>query len=191
MAFGSQAKLPGVRDRLRPGLVKKCLGQEKLGPRIEFGSSTTVLLGLHFFNTGALSYAVLAGDDEELNFSIGGSIGLRHYFDARGAQAGPYVGGFAEYASITVTDDSDDLARYDRLVLIPAFDAGYRWVWGNFLLDLGGHLGAAFVTVAEDTPIGPSGEEDPSAGCVYADSCLEEADTMVFGMVVVDVGFFL
>jgi hypothetical protein len=152
-------------------------------PRLELGGSTTFLLGAHFFNTGALSYVVIPGGEEELNFSVGGNLGVRTYFHAKGGQRGGYFGAFLEYASIATTDDSDDRAKYERGLLIPAVDAGYRWVWGKFLLDLGGVAGAAFVVSAKDTPIGPD-------GCAYSDSCLEESDTTAFGMGMLDVGFF-
>ena len=154
-------------------------------PRIEMGGSTTFLLGAHFFNTGALSYVVIAGgDDEEFDFGLGGNVGLRHYFNARGAQAGGYLGALLEYASLTTSDDTDDMAEYQRQVLIPAVDAGYRWVWGSFLLDLGGIVGAAFPVGATDEPIGDE-------GCAYVDSCLEETETTPFAMGTLSIGFFL
>lgn len=31
-------------------------------PRVEFGGATTLLFGVHFFNTGILSYSVIPGD---------------------------------------------------------------------------------------------------------------------------------
>lgn len=151
-------------------------------PRIEFGGATTLLLGLHFFNTGVLSYSVIPGDDA-FSFGIGGNIGVRRYFHPDGGQAGAYLGGFLELAYIKIVDDSDDMAEYHRNLLIPAVDAGYRWVWGKFLLDLGGVIGAALVTGAEDRPIG-------SNGCRYSDSCLEETETTIFGMGMLNVGFF-
>jgi hypothetical protein len=152
-------------------------------PRLELGGATSFLLGAHFFNTGALSYVVIPGNNEELNFSIGGNLGARRYFHARGGQRGGYIGGFLEYASITTTDDSDDRAKYERGLLIPAFEAGYRWVWGKFLLDLGGLAGAAVPVSVKDTPVGPD-------GCYYSDSCLEESETTVFAMGMLNIGFF-
>jgi hypothetical protein len=175
----------GSRGPSGANLHVNALGLLQFGliPRLEIGGSNTFLLGAHFFNTGALSYVVIPGDDEELNFSIGGNLGFRHYFSRRGGQLGGYFGAFLEYASLTMTDETDDRAKYERGLLIPAVDVGHRWVWGKFLLDLGGILGAAFVVSAKDTPIG---EE----GCAYVDSCLEEAETSAFGMGTLDVGFF-
>lgn len=152
-------------------------------PRLELGGATTFLVGIHVFNTGLASYAVLPGDDAHLDYGVGGNIGVRHYFRADGAQAGAYLGGFLEYAQVKTTDDVDDMAVYTRDVVIPGVDAGYRWVWDNFLLDVGGLLGAAIPVVSKDEPIG----ED---GCVYSDSCLEEAEPSFYGMAAVDVGFF-
>lgn len=155
-------------------------------PRVEFGGATTLLLGAHFFNTGILSYSVIPGDSsaDTFSFGIGGNVGVRRYFHPDGGQAGAYLGGFLELAYIKTVDESDDMAEYHRNLLIPAVDAGYRWVWGKFLLDLGGIVGAAIVTGAEDRPVGPN-------GCRYSDSCLEEADTTIFGMGTLNVGFFL
>lgn len=151
-------------------------------PRVELGESTTFLLGAHFFNTGALSYVVIV-DDETLEFSVGGNLGVRHYIHPKGGQQGFYLGGFVEYAYLSMVDDYDDLARYVRHLVIPAADIGYRWVWGKFLLDLGGMAGVAIPVAAEDTPVG-------FGGCRYFNSCLEESDTTFFGMATVDVGFF-
>jgi hypothetical protein len=153
-------------------------------PRLEIGGSTTFLMGAHFFNTGALSYVVLPGDEEEdeLNFSIGGNIGLRSYLG--GGQRGGYFGAFLEYASVTTSDPTDDRAEYHRGAVIPAVDAGYRWVWGTFLLDLGGLAGAAIPVSVTDTPIGPN-------GCRWENSCLENAETTGFAMAILDIGFFL
>ncbi len=151
-------------------------------PQLELGGSTTFLLGTHFYNTGALSYVVVVGD-EYLDFSIGGNLGVRHYFDPEGGQQGFYLGGFFEYAYLDMHDDFQDYARYERHMAIPAVDIGYRWVWGSFLLDLGAITGVAIPVVARDTPIGVS-------GCRFSDSCLEESETTFFGMAVVNVGFF-
>jgi hypothetical protein len=154
-----------------------------LNPRLEMGGATTFLLGVHVFNTGVASYILLPGDDAYLNYGVGGNLGVRHYFREDGAQAGAYLGGFLEYAVIKTTDDEDDMAEYTRHVVVPGAEGGYRWVWGTFLLDVGALLGAAIPIVSEDEPIGDD-------GCVYEDSCLEEADPALYGMAVIDVGFF-
>jgi hypothetical protein len=62
-------------------------------------------------------------------------------------------------------------------------DAGYRWVWGKFLLDLGGMAGAAVPVSITDTPLEPN-------GCRWEDSCLEESSTTAFAMATLNVGFF-
>ena len=152
-------------------------------PRLEMGGSTTLLLGAHFFNTGLLSYVVILGENDEAKFSIGGNVGLRHYFNSRGGQVGGYFGGFLEYASLNSIDETDDRAEYHRGMLIPAVDAGSRWVWGKFLMDQGGIAGAAFTVSAEATPLGAD-------GCHWSDSCLEEKTTTPLMMGVLNLGFF-
>ena len=186
--YAPSEEVKPVREKPGPSganLHVNALGVVQFGliPRLEIGGSTTFLLGAHFYNTGVLSHVVIPGDDEELQFSIGGNIGLRHYFNRGGGQYGGYFGGYLEYASLTMTDETSDMAEYNRRMVIPAVDAGYRWVWGSFLLDLGGMAGAAIPVSIEDKPIG---EE----GCRYVDSCLEESDTTPFAMATVDVGFF-
>ncbi len=155
-------------------------------PRIEFGASTSFLLGAHFFNTGALSHVVIADPDgeESLDFSYGVNVGFRHYFNRQGAQAGGFIGGILEYASINITDD-DDLAEYHTTLIVPAGDAGYRWAWDSFLLSLGGLLGVAIPVDETDTPIGPN-------GCAYEDSCDSEVgEPEVYFMAAIELGFFL
>lgn len=153
-----------------------------LNPRLELGRKTTFLLGTHFFNSGALSYVLLPGDDEFFDLGIGGNVGLRHYL-GRDGPIGAYLGVFLEYAFVRTVDDVDDLASYERQVLIPAVDVGYRWTWGNFLLDVGALVGVGVPFAGNDVPLGPS-------GCVYEDSCNVELGTRFFATGIVDVGFF-
>ena len=152
-------------------------------PRVEFGDNLTGLIGIHLPNTGALTYVLASADDEDYGFGFGVNLGMRYYFNSWDEQRGFYLGGFAEYAYSTSEDTVDDLAEYETHALITSGEVGFRWVFGSFLLDVGGMLGGFFPISSSGTPIGPG-------GCPFEDSC-DGSDTTVFGMLVLDVGFFL
>lgn len=115
---------------------------------------------------------------------LGANVGLRRYLHAGGGQRGLYVGGFLEWAYLNTRDEVDDQAEYFRHLIIPAGELGYRWVQGNFLLDIGILVGSALPVIVEDNPIG-------SMGCRYESSCDEDSEPYPFGLVVVDIGVFV
>lgn len=89
----------------------------------------------------------------DLTSGFAGGLGLRYYFGGEGLR-GFYVGGGAEleYAVWDVYDYrvegsslSWDEYSGDSLHLMLKVEVGYRWVWGSFLLGVGGSFGRGVV----------------------------------------------
>jgi hypothetical protein len=162
------------------------LGVLQLGlvPGIEFGGRHVGFTArLRLMTTGVLSHFLLADttDDEEFASGLGFGGVLRYYSGVGGNLRGFYVGGGLEYVSTRVEDSTDDREAYETTLLVPEFDMGYRWVWGRFLLDLGGTAGYAIVQSKTTEDL--SGGQDPF---LYPNN----AENQLYAMGVVDLGFF-
>jgi hypothetical protein len=121
-------------------------------PAVEVGGRNFgVSARARLMQTGALSYLLLAdGTDDEV-FASGLGLGghVRYYSGKGGNMRAFYFGGGLEYVSTRVEDTTSDREAYVTSLIVPQLELGYRWVWGNFLLDVGGALGYAIVTSAE------------------------------------------
>jgi hypothetical protein len=127
------------------------LGLAQLGPTIalEMGGRTTSLsLRFRAMNAGALSYVIIAKsyDDQTLGFSYGLAAALRFYLGGGGNMRGFFVSPGVEYVSTRVEEESS--IAYNTRLVIPELEIGYRWVFGSFLVDVGGGVGYAIVTDA-------------------------------------------
>ena len=130
----------------------------------------------------------MADSTKKETFVVGfsGGLGVRIYTNPyAGNMRGFYLGAACEYAYTKTRDDTDDMAEYSTYSMMPMGELGYRWVWGNFLLSVGGALGAGIPVSHEDTPIGEN-------GCKYGnDSCPNERSVYPFGGISLDLGWFL
>ena len=163
------------------------LFQFGLAPTLEIGGRNfSVQARVRFLNTGLLSYIAVADafDDEVFNFGLGIGASLRGYFFGDGNMRGLYVGGGAEYITTTVTDEFIDEAEYSTNSIAPLAEAGYRWVFGRFILEPGVIGGAAVPISSTDVPVG-------FTGCTFEDSCLEERETFFYGLLRLSIGFVL
>ena len=138
------------------------------GYEVSLGSASLVAR-LRIMNLGALSYLALPADeaDDYFDWGVGAALGFRTY--PMSHMRGFYVGGSAEIDHYVTADEDDDLAEYTTTLLTPFGEAGYRWIFGKFVLSVGGGAGLSIPIAASDEPIGDN-------GCVYDNSCEEERD---------------
>jgi hypothetical protein len=162
------------------------LGLLQLGmvPGIEVGGRNFGLTArVRLMQTGLLSHLVLADPNDDEVFASGYGLGLvaRYYTGFGGNMRGFYVGAGLEYVSTRIEDTTDDMEAYDTTLLIPELDIGYRWVWGHFLLEVGGSAGYTLVQSATSEDL--SGDED---AYVYPN----ETEDTLYVMGVVGIGWF-
>lgn len=158
-----------------------------LAPELEFGGATSFFVRARFFNTGLLSYYAIPSSNDKLNWGFGAGIGFRFYPLGNGSMRGFQVGGVLEWAYTSTTDDHSDYAQYLTHSLIPALDVGYRWVFGKFLIGVGITGGTSLPIAHEDVPVASAS----GPGCRYSDSCQGNRNLVPFGMLNVDLGWFL
>lgn len=126
------------------------LGLAQLGPTfaVELGGRfVSGAIRFRAMNLGFLSYALVADEFRDtLLFSYGVAGELRFYSGRNGNMRGFFLGGALEYVSTSSEEEHSII--YDTQLVVPQFELGYRWVWGSFLLEVGGGLGYALVVDA-------------------------------------------
>ena len=136
-------------DEAQTVVSANALGILEFGPSIvrEIGRENGLSIRLRPGNLGILSYFV-GFDNYYAWYDYGGGLagGYRRYFSHE-ALRGVYVGGALEvdYTHWTSEDYDDFLGRDVRsghvaISLIPTFETGYRWIFGRFVLGVGGVL---------------------------------------------------
>jgi hypothetical protein len=116
------------------------LGIVEYGPTImaEFGRRAVGFVRLRFANLGILPYVLASNSTDDFIFGIGAAAGFRYYFDHGGDMRGFRIGGSLEYLYIKTEDNEGTNDEYLTHALLPNFDVGYRWIFGNgFILSAG------------------------------------------------------
>jgi hypothetical protein len=171
-------------------LYANALGVLQFGPTFGFEIGTrNVSFNPRFrlINAGLLSHIVLAksGDDQTLEFSWGASGTIRFYSSPNGNMRGFFLGPGLEFDAVRVEDKPKYQQAFNTKVIIPEIEGGYRWVWGNFLLDVGLLAGYSFVLDKNTEDL--SGAKYGSSRTLSAN----EAESTIYGLGFVDLGFFL
>jgi hypothetical protein len=154
-------------------------------PAIEVGGRNFGLSArLRVMQTGVLSHLLLADptDDEVFASGLGFGGHARYYSGRGGNMRAFYFGGGLEYLSTRIEDTTSDREAYVTSLLVPQIELGYRWVWGNFLLDVGGAAGYSLITSAET--------EDQSDG-EHRRLYDNESENTFYAMAVLNLGFCL
>ena len=136
-------------------------------PTIEWGTLSTILLRGRLMNTGVLSYAVAAAEDEDFVFGLGVS-GLWRRYLGKIPQSGPYFGAGAE---LMYTQSQYGDETYSTLFLVPQLEGGLRWNHDTYFTAAGAFMGVAI-------PIQSSGYD------------AEDAHTYVTGGLSWDIGWY-
>ena len=114
------------------------------GPHLsfEYGDRFAVAMKGRYGDIGLLSHLGYDGD-EEYQYSYGVGIGFRTYFT--GDLEGGFVGSGFEFAHTHWEEIQHDGFGnpYGMSQLIGYVEGGYRWIFGQFLLTLGGAFGGS------------------------------------------------
>lgn len=119
----------------------------QFGPVVEFEFRLApgVLLGAHvrFHGLGLLSHLV-ALDYTEI-WGIAGGLGVRVFVLPGGVSEGFFVGGVTEVGVNGYYDDIGYATAYHGagIFIVAAANSGYRWRFGNFILEAGAYAGVA------------------------------------------------
>lgn len=141
------------------------LGLLELGPTIALelgGKHASLSLRFRAINAGALSYVIIAdaSSGDVLEFSYGLAAQLRIYTAVHGNMRGFFWGPAVEFVHARVVEDES--IAYTTELVIPEFELGYRWAFGNFLVEIGGGFGYGIVTSAESELLSEGGTYYPN-----------------------------
>jgi len=115
-----------------------------------FGLSATIEGGASFagwarLRSGNLGLAIPlyeSSSGDHVNPAFGFAAGGRWYSAGRGNLRGFYAGLGVEYIPLSGSGDRKD---WTMPVVVSQIDLGYRWVWGRFLMGVGGWVGPAII----------------------------------------------
>jgi hypothetical protein len=123
------------------------LGFLQFGPivQLEIPMSPGFVGLAHFrlHGLGALSYLLFPDIPNFWSFAVGG--GVRYFLLPPSSPVSPYIGGLAEIGYTPYYGDVGYVSEYqgNSIYLTVTFNAGYRWRFEGFLVEVGGYVGAS------------------------------------------------
>jgi hypothetical protein len=146
-----------VRPMAPLNLIINPLGFLQAGPivdlEIQVSPGLYVLLHTRFHGLGLLSHLLEAsgsssGTEDIQFYSVAFGTGLRYLFVSQNSRNAPYLGFIVEYGYNPYFDNTYDYTGTSTYINLAA-NAGYRWRFDSFLLEVGAYLGAAPTLTSE------------------------------------------
>ncbi len=136
-----------AQDASAVNLLFQPAGFLQFGPivELEFRLSPGLYMGVHlrFHGLGLLTHLI------DINYpeiwGIAGGAGMRYFLMAGGAPEGFFVGGVVEVGYNGYYDNVGDPSEFhgSSVFLVTAANGGFRWRFGNFIVEVGAYAGVA------------------------------------------------